>query len=47
MELETYEILLDPMRKGTLPITVEGFLESRLSQEQRTKLACAIRGDNL
>ncbi len=43
---ESYEILLDPVRKGTLPITVEGFLKSRLSQEQRVQLACAIRGDD-
>jgi hypothetical protein len=43
---ESCEILLDPVRKATLPIAVEGFLESRLSQEQRTKLARAVRGDD-
>ena len=42
---ESFEILLDPVRKTTLPVAVEGFLETRLSPEQRTKLARAVRGD--
>jgi hypothetical protein len=41
---ESWEILLDPVRKTTLPMAVEGFLESRLSQEQRTKLSHLVRG---
>jgi hypothetical protein len=44
---ETYEILLDPVRKRTLPATIEGFLESRLSEEQRHKLAKAVNGVGL
>jgi hypothetical protein len=42
---ESYEILLDPVRKATLPIAVEGFLEARLFEEQRTKLADVVRGE--
>lgn len=41
---EGCEILVDPVRKETLPAAVEGFLESRLSQEQRTELARVVRG---
>lgn len=44
--VEGYEILVDPVRKATLPAAVEGFLESRLSQEQRTKLTHIVRGDD-
>src|SRR5215472_2728891 len=44
--LEGCEILVDPVRKETLPVAVEGFLESRLSQEQRTKLTSVVRGGN-
>jgi hypothetical protein len=35
---ESCEILLDPVRKQTLPLTVDGFLESRLSKEQCEEL---------
>jgi hypothetical protein len=42
---EGWEILLDPVRKTTLPVAVEGFLETRLSQEQRTKVSRLVRGD--
>lgn len=33
------EILADPVRKSTLPMAVEGFLETRLSVEQKDSLA--------
>jgi hypothetical protein len=42
--VEGCEILLDPARKSTLPIVVEGFLEARLSHDQRNVLAQAVRG---
>ncbi len=45
--VEGYEILIDPVRKTTLPIAIEGFLESRLSQEQRRILARTIRGGDV
>ena len=32
---EACEILVDPVRKTTLPATVDGFLEKRLSEKQR------------
>jgi len=35
---ENCEILLDPVRKQTLPLAVDGFLESRLSKEQCEEL---------
>ena len=38
------EILLDPKRKRTLPVIVEGFLEFRLDADQRTRLAKSING---
>jgi hypothetical protein len=38
------EILLDPKRKRTLSTIVEGFLESRLDDDQRKKLAKSING---
>jgi hypothetical protein len=41
---EDYDILLDPLRKPTSPIIVEGFLEARLSLDQRDILTKAIRG---
>jgi hypothetical protein len=41
---QSYEILLDPLRKRTLPATIEGFLEARLSEEQRQDLARAVNG---
>src|SRR5215470_2653534 len=45
--VESCEILVDPVRKATLPVAVEGFLEFRLSQDQRTKLSHTVRGDEL
>jgi len=42
---ESYEILVDPERKTTPPIAIEGFLESRLLPEQRSKLARIVRGE--
>lgn len=42
---ETSEILLDPVRKPTPPIVVEGFLESRLSAEQRNTLSRLVHGE--
>jgi hypothetical protein len=43
-DLDAYEILLDPIRKKTVPATVEGFLEARLSKTQRSQLAKAVNG---
>jgi hypothetical protein len=42
--LESFEILVDPVRKTTSAMVIEGFLESRLSHEQRTKLARTVTG---
>lgn len=41
---EGCEILVDPVRKSTLTMTIEGFLETRLSDKQKNVLACAVRG---
>jgi hypothetical protein len=41
---EGCEILVDPVRKSTLTLTIEGFLETRLSAEQKNILARAVRG---
>jgi hypothetical protein len=41
---EGCEILADPVRKSTLPMAVEGFLETRLSVEQKESLAGVVRG---
>jgi hypothetical protein len=38
------EILIDPNRKSTLPMAIEGFLEARLSAEQKDSLARVVRG---
>jgi hypothetical protein len=38
------EILIDPVRKSTLSMAIEGFLEARLSSEQKDSLARAVRG---
>ena len=43
-DCDAHEILLDPIRKKTLPATVEGFLEARLSKVQRGQLAKAVNG---
>lgn len=42
---DTFEILADPERKPTLPGTVDGFLEGKLSAPQKQLLAKAIAGD--
>jgi hypothetical protein len=42
--VETFEILVDPRRKPTLPATVDGFLESRLSDSQKQILLKSISG---
>lgn len=41
---QTCEILVDPRRKPTLPSTVDGFLEIKLSAEQKETLMQAVRG---
>jgi hypothetical protein len=41
---EGCEILADPVRKSTLPMAVEGFLETRLSVAQKDSLARVVRG---
>ena len=38
------EVLVDPRRKPTLASVVDGFLESRLSGEQKEFLMQAVRG---
>jgi hypothetical protein len=38
------EILVDPVRKSTLPMAIEGFLEARLSAAQKGNLAGVVRG---
>jgi hypothetical protein len=38
------EILIDPVRKSTLSMAIEGFLEARLSAEQKNILARAVHG---
>jgi hypothetical protein len=43
-DAEACEILVDPVRKTTLPAIVDGFLERRLSEEQRKTIARAING---
>ncbi|MFG1462862.1 hypothetical protein V5F77_08150 [Xanthobacter sp. DSM 24535] len=42
---ESYEVLLDPKRKATLPKTVDGFLESRLNLHNRAALKKALKED--
>lgn len=41
---EACEILVDPARKPTAPAAVEGFLESRLTEAQRQRLAAMVNG---
>ena len=41
---ESYEILVDPERKATVPATVDGFLEARLSDAQRKTIVQALKG---
>lgn len=38
------EIIADPVRKRTLPVSIEGFLEARLTSEQKSSLAAVVRG---
>ena len=38
------EILIDPVRKSALPMAIEGFLEARLSVQQKDSLARVVRG---
>lgn len=40
------EVLLDPRRKATLGVTIDGFLETRLSAEQKSILLRAIGLEN-
>jgi hypothetical protein len=41
---ESYDILADPVRKQTLPREVDGFLASRLSDDDREKLRAFLKG---
>ncbi|MGH6838309.1 MAG: hypothetical protein ACREDT_05845 [Methylocella sp.] len=41
---EGCEILADPVRKSTLTLSIEGFLETRLSAAQKDSLARAVGG---
>lgn len=41
---DAYEILIDPKRKPTPPAVVDGFLEKRLTAENRTLLERLVRG---
>lgn len=43
-DTKSYEIMVDPKRKKTLPSVVEGFLEARLTPTQREQLSLAIGG---
>jgi hypothetical protein len=42
--VEASEILLDPVRKATLPAIVDGFLDKRLDNDQRQAIRSAIHG---
>jgi hypothetical protein len=39
-----YEIIRDPVRKNTAPAATEGFLDLRLSDDQKQRLARVVRG---
>jgi len=43
-DVESFEILLDPKRKGTMPEIVDGFLERRLDKTQRDQLLSVTQG---
>lgn len=43
-DTEACEIMVDPKRKQTSAVTVDGFLESRLSESQRKTLLHAMNG---
>jgi hypothetical protein len=43
-ETEAFEIVLDPVRKATSTLAVEGFLELRLNQIERDKIRSVITG---
>lgn len=42
--VESCEIRVDPVRKATPPIAIEGFLESRLTKTDREKLSRVVGG---
>ncbi|GIK81159.1 MAG: hypothetical protein BroJett024_22640 [Alphaproteobacteria bacterium] len=42
-DMDSFEILLDPERKDTLSAIVEGFLDRRLTDQQREKIRNVIR----
>jgi hypothetical protein len=42
---ESFEILIDPVRKATPAIAIDGFLESRLSPDHRETLTRLVRGE--
>jgi len=44
-DIENYEVILDPVRKATLPSAVDGFLELRLNQSHRDQIKRAINGE--
>jgi hypothetical protein len=43
-DIDGCEILLDPVRKATLPLSVDGFLEVRLTPEQRQTIKTGVHG---
>ncbi len=43
-DVESCEILVDPVRKTTLAATVDGFLDKRLDAKQRERIARAVNG---
>jgi hypothetical protein len=43
-KVEDFEIRVDPVRKATPPIAIEGFLESRLTKTDRERLARVVGG---
>lgn len=44
MDPTGYEIRVDPIRKPTLPAATEAFLDLRLSEDQKQRLARVVRG---
>jgi hypothetical protein len=44
-EIDNYEILLDPVRKETSALAVDGFLTLRLSHQQRNEIKHVIQGE--
>lgn len=41
---DSYEVILDPVRKATMPAEVDGFLETRLSPPEQSKLRQIMNG---